>query len=254
MKVVVITGGSAGIGAAAARELARRGDCRLVLAARSSDVLDRTARELTVETRTVTADVTRRTDVERIRDEALGAFGSVDVWINNAGRGITRPVLELTDEDVEAMLAVNLKSVLYGIQAIVPYFKERGTGHLINVSSFLGRVPMATFRSVYSAAKAGVNTLTANLRMDLRRTHPGIHVSLIIPAIVSTDFHRNAIGGLAPVPPPGAAPMKPQTADDVAAVIANVIEKPVAEVYTNPITAALAARYYQDVGAFEVAE
>jgi short-subunit dehydrogenase len=111
---------------------------------------------------------------------------------------------------------------------------------------------MATVRSVYSAAKAGVNTLTANLRMDLRRTHPGIHVSLIIPAIVDTDFHRNAIGGLGTPPPPGASPMKPQTADEVASVIANVIERPVAEVYTNPITASLAARYYQDVGAFEV--
>lgn len=214
-------------------------------------MLDQVANGLGVETRTVAADVTRRDDVERIRDEALRAFGRVDVWVNNAGRGITRPVLELTDDEVDAILSVNLKSVLYGIQAIVPYFKAEGSGHLINVSSFLGRVPMATFRSVYSAAKAGVNTLTANLRMDLRRTHPGIHVSLVIPAIVDTDFHRNAIGGLAPAPPPGAAPMKPQTADEVAAVIANVIERPVAEVYTNPVTAALAARYYQDVGAFE---
>src|ERR687893_439014 len=73
-----------------------------------------------------------RAEVERLRDEALRAFGRVDVWINNAGRGISRPVLELTDQDVDEMMSVNVKSALYGMQAIVPHFQERGEGHLIN--------------------------------------------------------------------------------------------------------------------------
>jgi NADP-dependent 3-hydroxy acid dehydrogenase YdfG len=133
MKTVVITGGSSGIGAALARELARRGGYQLVLAARNRDRLDAVAGEIGRDVHVVVGDVTRRADVERIRDEALRTFGRVDVWINNAGRGITRPVLDLTDEDVDAMIAINVKSVLYGIQTIVPYFKEQGSGHVINV-------------------------------------------------------------------------------------------------------------------------
>jgi short-subunit dehydrogenase len=260
VKVVVITGGSSGIGAALARELARRGGYALVLAARREEALQQVARDLgadlkvgpsNVKTHVVVADVTRRQDVERIRDEAVRVFGQVDVWVNNAGQGITRPILELTDEDVDSIVASNVKSVLYGIQTIVPHFKARGAGHIINISSFLGRVPLATIRSVYSAAKAAVNSLTANLRVDLRRTHPGISVSLVMPGIVANDFNRNAIGGAAPLPPPGASPMRPQTSEDVAAVIADVIERPVAEVYTNPASAGLAKRYYEDIAAFE---
>jgi len=62
---------------------------------------------------------------------------------------------------------------------------EEGEGHLINVSSFLGRIPLGSFRSAFNAAKAALNSLTANLRMDLRR-HPGIHVSLVLPGLVAT--------------------------------------------------------------------
>ena len=250
-KVIVITGGSAGIGAAAARELSRRGH-RLVLAARNVDRLKAVAGELPTRTHLVVADVTARTDVERIRDEAVQAFGHVDVWVNNAGRGITRPVLELTDADVDEMVTVNVRSVLYGVQAIVPYFRERGEGHVINISSFLARVPLAPQRSAYSAMKAAVNSLTANLRMDLAATHPGIHVTTVMPGLVATEFARNALGstGAIPSPAPGVAPMPPQTADEVARVIADVIEHPVAEAYTNPTSPALARRYFDQLGAF----
>ena len=132
---------------------------------------------------------------------ALAAFGHVDVWVNNAGRGMTKPVLELTDDELDLMMSVNVKSALYGMQAIVPHFKERGRGQVINVSSFLSRVPFATFRSPYNAAKAALNALTANARVDLARTHPGIHVTLVMPGLVATDFQRNAIGGTPALPP-----------------------------------------------------
>src|SRR5204863_2276554 len=131
---------------AIARRQGREGD-NVVLAARRADSLNAVAREISSSTLTVVADVTRRADVERLREEALRAFGAVDVWINNAGRGITRSVLDLTDADVDEMMAVNVKSALYGMQAIVPYFVERGRGHLINISSFLARVPIAAHRS-----------------------------------------------------------------------------------------------------------
>jgi NAD(P)-dependent dehydrogenase (short-subunit alcohol dehydrogenase family) len=200
----------------------------------------------------VTADVTQRGDVERIRDEAIRVLGHVDVWIYNAGRGIVRPVLALTDDDVDEMMAINLKSALYGIQAIAPHFMERGRGHIINMSSFLSRVPVATPRSAYSAAKAALNTLTANLRVDLGRTHPGINVSLVMPGLVATDFARHALGSTGPVPP-GAigSPMKPQTAEEVATIVADLIDHPVAEAYTNPASHAVAARYFSDVALFE---
>ena len=253
-RVVVITGASGGIGAALARTLGRDGH-RVVLAARRADALATVAGEVGPSAFAVVTDVTSRGSVERLRDEAVRKFGHVDVWVNNAGRGITRPVLELTDSDFDDMMTINVKSVLYGMQAILPHFIERGEGHLINVSSFLGRVPLATFRSAYNAAKAAVNALTANLRVDLAASHPGIHVSLVMPGIVATDFARNALGGAMTGPPPLAAGapggMKPQTAEEVAAVIADLIAHPVAEVYTNPASAAIARRYYEDVAAFE---
>ena len=138
-RVVVVTGASAGIGEAIAVELGHRGDS-LVLAARTADALERVASQVGTRTHIVMADVTRRADVERIRDEAIRAFGRVDVWINNAGKGIVRPVLELTDDDLDEMIDVNVKSALYGMQAIASHFMERGTGHIVNISSFLARV------------------------------------------------------------------------------------------------------------------
>ena len=248
-KTIVVTGASSGIGAALAEQLAERGD-QVVLAARSKDALETLAQQLGAHTLAVPTDVTVRREVERLRDRAIEAFGHIDVWINNAGRGIGKSVLEITDEDFDEMMLVNTKSALYGMQAVVPHFKERRSGHLINISSFLGRVPLATVRSVYSAAKAALNSLTANLRMDLRREYPGVHISLVMPGIVTTEFAKNALGGTPPGPPP-TGPMKPQTPEEVAAAIVKLIEEPVAEIYTNPASPEIARRYYEDIGAFE---
>ena len=248
-KVIVITGASSGIGAELARQLARRGD-KVVLAARNEDNLKQVAAQCGPDARYVVTDVTRRADVERLRNAALEAYGAVDVWVNNAGRGIGRPVLELTDEDFDQMMAVNVKAALYGMQAIVPYFKTRDAGHLINVSSALGRVPFASYRSAYSAAKAALNSLTTNLRMDLRREFPGVHVSLVMPPAVSSEFAKNALHGTPGGVRPGTgAPM--QTPDQTAAAIVDLIDNPRPEVYTNPGQADMVARYYADVAAFE---
>ncbi|RPH61014.1 MAG: SDR family oxidoreductase [Chloroflexi bacterium] len=247
-KVIVLTGASAGIGAVLAKQLAARGDA-LMLAARSADKLRLVARSCGREAYFFSTDVTRRQDVNRLRDEALRTFEHVDVWINNAGRGISRPVLDLTDEDFDEMMAVNVKSALYGAQAILPHFKERGEGHLINVSSFLGRVPLVTFRSAYNAAKSALNALTANLRMDLRAGYPNIHVSLVMPGAVSTEFAGNVLHG---VPGTRAAGSNVQTPEEVAAAIVDLIDHPSAEIYTNPDTQLeQVKRYYADVAAFE---
>jgi short-subunit dehydrogenase len=248
-KVIVITGASGGIGAALAKQLAARGD-KLMIGARRAQELRQVARSCGRDVLPFVTDVTRRQDVNRLRDEAIRTFDHVDVWINNAGRGISRPVIDLTDDDFDEIMAVNVKSALYGIQAILPNFKERGSGHLINVSSALGRIPFAPARSIYSAAKAALNSLTASLRMDLRAEYPNIHVSLVIPGVVSTDFARNVLHA----DPAAAVPKIPgQTPEEVAAVIVDLIDSPQPEVYTNPAQAETVARYYTNVGAFELA-
>jgi len=245
-KHVVITGASGGIGAVLAEQLGAAGH-RVALAARRERELQAVAARAGHGAIAVPTDVTRRSDVERLRDRAIEAFGHVDVWVNNAGRGITKPVLELSDEELDLMMAVNVKSALYGMQAIAPHFIARGRGQIVNVSSMLSRVPFATFRSAYNAAKAALNALTANARVDLARDHPGIQVTLVMPGLVRTDFQRNALGGS----PPISAANEAQSVDEAVAAIVQAIEQPVAEIYTNPRHASVVQSYFQDVGAFE---
>src|SRR5512140_3678658 len=121
-KVIVITGASAGIGAELARQLGEKG-AKLVLAARRKPELEAVAARSGKEAIAVVTDATRREDMEKLRDAALQRFGRIDVWVNNAGRGITRSVAELTDEDLDVMIRDNVKSALYGMQAALPHFK-----------------------------------------------------------------------------------------------------------------------------------
>jgi short-subunit dehydrogenase len=251
-KTIVITGASAGIGAAIAHRLANDGH-RLVLTARRDNALREVAAEADRRgasgTLVVPSDVTKRADVYAVRDAALSTYGSFDVWINNAGRGITKSVLDLTADELDEMMAVNVKSALYGMQAAASHFLDRGAGHLINISSFLGRVPLATHRSGYNAAKAALNALTANMRVELHARNPAIHTTLVMPGLVATEFARNVLGGSRDVAIPSG--LSVQTAEQVADVIADVIAEPKAEVFTNPDSARMAVEYLADVGAFE---
>jgi NADP-dependent 3-hydroxy acid dehydrogenase YdfG len=246
-KVVVVTGASAGIGAALAEHVGGKG-ARTVLVARREAALREVASRAG-DALAIVADVTRRADVVRAFDTALAHFGRVDVWVNNAGRGISRLVSELTDADLDEMMLVNVKSALYGMQAVLPHFRERGQGHIINVSSLLGRVPFAPIRSAYSASKHALGSLTANLRMELADAYPGIHVSLVLPGVVQTDFGLNALhGGPDSRSFPGS-----QSAEEVAAVIASVIEQPRADVYTRPGAQQMVVKYFsaEDLGKAE---
>ena len=228
-KVMVITGASAGIGAALAAEVARRGG-RVVLAARRREQLDAVAAPLGAAARAVPTDVTERAQVERLRDEAVRAFGGVDVWVNNAGRGITRPVSALGDDDIDAMVRDNLKSALYGMQVALGHFAARGEGAIVNVSSMLARVALAPFRSAYSASKAALNSLTESLRAELAARHPRIRVVCVMPGVVATGFGANALhGGPDSRALPGAQPV-----DEVARVIADAALTADGDVYTRP--------------------
>jgi short-subunit dehydrogenase len=249
-KVVVITGASSGIGAALAVQLGKRGEL-LALGARRERELKEVATKAGTQTLTVVTDVTRRRDVEHLRNAALTEFGHIDVWVNNAGRGINRPVSELTEEDVRSTIDIVLMSVLYGMQAILPHFEERGQGEIINISSFLGRVPITSYRSMYSAAKSAVNVLSANLRMELRQKFPQIHVSVVMPGIVDTPFHDIATPPLQARAGETLWGTRIESADEVAARIVSLIDNPVAELYTNPETTRMVEGYFRDVGAFE---
>lgn len=242
-KVVVITGASSGIGAALAERLAARG-AAVALVARREPELRAVAARCGPHALAIVADMTRREEVRRAVDETIARFGRVDVWINNAGQGITRAPTELTDQDVDDMMRINVKSVLYGIQEVLPHFKARGDGHVINVSSMLGRLPFATARSAYCASKHYLNALTAMIRDELRETHPGIQVSLVSPGVVRTDFGLNARhGGEDSHQLPHS-----QSAEDVADVIAGVVESRLPDVYTRQGAREMVAGYYASVG------
>jgi NADP-dependent 3-hydroxy acid dehydrogenase YdfG len=227
--VVAITGASRGIGAALAEQLAGAGHA-VVLVARNATALAEVQARCGASALAVVADVTSRTDVQRAVDEALARFGHIDVWVNNAGLGITRPPSELTDADIDLMMLANVKSALYGVQAVLPHFKARGHGHVINVSSQLGRAPIAVFRSGYNGAKHFLNALTANLRDEIQATHPGIQVSLVSPGVVRTEFGINAVHG----GPDSRTLPNSQSAEEAAAVIAAVIASRAPDVYTRP--------------------
>ena len=113
----------------------------------------------------------------------------------------------------------------------------------------LGRIPFAPIRSAYSAAKAAVNSLMTSLRLELRAGFPNIHVSTVMPGVVATDFGLNALHG---GPDSRALPMA-QPVDDVATLIADLVEHPRAELYTRPEMREMVARYFsaEDVGVIE---
>jgi NADP-dependent 3-hydroxy acid dehydrogenase YdfG len=227
-QVVVITGASSGIGAAVAERLSRDG-MAVALVARRAEALADVAARCGAQALAIAADMTVRAEAERAAADAIARFGHIDVWINNVGRGISRPATTLTDDDIDEMIRVNVKSALYGMQAVLPHFTARGRGHLINVSSVLGRMPMAHFRSAYNGAKHFLNALTANVREELAASHPGIAVSLVSPGVVRTEFGVNAVHG----GPDSRTLPNSQSAEEVAEVIAGVITSRAPDVYTR---------------------
>jgi NADP-dependent 3-hydroxy acid dehydrogenase YdfG len=243
-KVVVITGASSGIGAATAELLSAR-RMSVALVARRQPELEAVASRCGGRALVVVADMTHRDAVRRTVDDTVARFGGIDVWINNVGVGITRAPSLLTDEDIDDIVRMNVKTALYGMQEVLPHFKARNAGHVINISSMLGRMPAAVFRSAYCGAKHFLNALTAVFREELHETHPGIQISLVSPGVVRTDFGLNALHG---GPDSRTLPYS-QSAEEVADVIADVIESRAPDVYTRPGSHDRIAAYYASLGA-----
>ncbi len=242
-KVVVITGASGGIGAAVAELAASRGYL-VVLVARREAQLKEVAAKCGANALAIVADMTKRDDARRVVRESIARFGHVDVWVNNVGQGITRVPSQLTDDDIDDVIRINVKSAIYGMQEVLPHFKERGTGQVINISSMLGRIPFAVIRSAYNGAKHFLNAITANFRTEVQQKHPGIQFTIVSPGVVRTEFGKNALHG----GPDSRELPQSQSAEEVAVVIADVMESRLPDVYTRQGAHDRVVEYYKAVG------
>ncbi|QMR78246.1 SDR family oxidoreductase [Enterobacter sp. RHBSTW-00175] len=186
-KVIVITGASSGMGEAAARHLAANG-AKIVLAARRTDRIDAIASELTKQGKeaiAVATDVTKRDDVQHLIQSAVNRFGRVDVLINNAGVMPLSRLDQCNVDEWDQMIDVNLRGVLHGIAAVLPYMKEQKSGHIINTASVAAHLIFPS-SAVYSATKFAVRALTEGLRQETAALN--IRVTLVSPGAVKTEL------------------------------------------------------------------
>lgn len=196
LPVVVITGASGGLGEAIALNLAATKQYRIaVLARREAEIKAVAARCGGDDVAAgLVCDVTKRDDVKRAVAEIVAKFGTIDVWINNAGLGIFKSFTQVDEADIELMIKVNVTSVLYCVQEVLPIFKEKGHGQFINVSSLLGRnAEFAVMRSAYCGAKHFLNAMTCSLRAEHREGFPNIKFTTFTPGVIATDFGINAV-------------------------------------------------------------
>ncbi|MEB0133913.1 SDR family oxidoreductase [Actimicrobium sp. CCC2.4] len=186
-KVVVITGASSGLGEATARHLSQLGAI-VVLGARRIERITALAGELagsTGQALAVQTDVTDSKQVQRLVDAAVNFYGRIDVMINNAGLMPHSPLERLKIADWDQMIDVNLKGVLYGIAAALPYMQAQKSGHIINVSSVAGH-KVRPGAAVYAATKHAVRALSEGLRLEVKPYN--IRTTVISPGAVATEL------------------------------------------------------------------
>ncbi|HEX7941714.1 MAG TPA: SDR family oxidoreductase [Gemmatimonadaceae bacterium] len=186
-KVVVITGASSGLGEATARHLSAQG-ATVVLGARRAERLQSLADELTANgarALAVATDVTDPGQVQRLVDAAVETFGRVDVMLNNAGLMPHSPLERRKIDDWNRTIDVNIKGVLYGIAAALPYMQRQMSGHIINVSSVAGH-KVRPGGAVYSATKFAVRVLSEGLRQEVKPYN--IRTTVISPGAVATEL------------------------------------------------------------------
>ncbi|RYX86123.1 SDR family oxidoreductase [bacterium] len=186
-KIVVITGASSGLGEATARLLADQG-ASVVLGARRADRIQALADEINSKggkAFAVTTDVTDSAQVKALVDSAVEKYGRIDVIINNAGLMPQSLLERLKIDEWDRMIDVNIKGVLYGIAAALPYMTEQKSGHIINVSSVAGH-KVRPGSSVYAATKHAVRALSEGLRQEVKPYN--IRTTIISPGAVATEL------------------------------------------------------------------
>ena len=223
--VAVVTGAPAGIGLATARVLSEAG-MRVVICARRRERLDRLAAQIAAaggEAAVFGLDVTDAVAVRAMVEDIVSRWGRIDVLVNNAGRGLSATVEDTKPEEFRALLELNVMAAFTAIQAVLPWMRRQGRGHIINVSSIVGRrgVP---YRGAYSATKFALGGLSEALRVELVGT--GIPVSVVYPIGTATEFHEVEARRAGPGPH---GPI--QSAEHVARCILRCVRRPRAEVY-----------------------
>lgn len=217
-KVVVITGGGRGIGAATASALARQG-ALVAIGDLDLDVAKQTADGLGGDAIALPLDVTDLAGFTRFLDEVEKQLGPIDVLINNAGIMPIGMLADESDRSTRHQLEINLHAVIHGTREAMLRMRPRGRGHIVNIASAAGK---AGFPGVatYCATKHGVVGLSEAVRMELRGT--GVEVSVVMPAIVRTELTNGV---------EDARFIKSITPEDVAGAIVKALLRPKFEVY-----------------------
>ncbi len=191
-QVVLVTGGSSGIGRATALRFASEG-CKIALIGRRIDSLDQVVAAIRArggEAKAIVADVTQQADIERVVHETAEAFGGIDVLINAAGIMASGTIETTRLQDWDAMMNVNTRAPFYLIQVALPYLIER-KGNIVNVSSVGG---LRAFPGIlaYCASKAALDQLTRCIALEVASL--GVRVNAVNPGVVITSLHRT--GGM----------------------------------------------------------
>lgn len=228
-RVAIVTGASRGIGEHVARQLHAKG-ARVVLAARDLAKLSRIAGELGDGACAVRCDVTQSADIAAMVETALERFGSADILINNAGVGLSGVVSEVDLDVLRRCFEVNVFGVVACIQAVVPHMRARRWGHIVNVSSILGKVAVPQTAG-YAASKHALQALSDGLRVE--EAPNGIVVTSVLPGSTDTEFRDNEMhsGGILLEERPRVNVM---TAQRAAELTVRAIEKKTREVILTP--------------------
>ena len=237
-QVMVITGASSGIGLVTAKHAAREGACVLLAARNVADLADAVSEIRAGGGRaiSVTADVSDLEQVERIAHTALGEFGRIDTWINNAAVALYGRVLELPIDDMRRQMDVNYWGQVYGSRVAVRHMRARG-GALINVGSALSdrAIPL---QGNYCATKHALKAFTDALRMELEEEGVPVSVTLVKPASIDTPLFDKARTYLGVEPQPVPPVYAPEV---VAGVILRAAQQPMREIIAGGAGAKLSA-------------
>jgi NAD(P)-dependent dehydrogenase (short-subunit alcohol dehydrogenase family) len=183
-RVWFITGSSSGFGALLARELLRRGD-RVIATARNASQLDDLPTLYPDTARVFTLDVTKPAEIEAIGRLAPTVFGHVDVLVNNAGYGVNGAIEEVAEDEFEPMFQTNIYGLIRTTRAFLPHFRERRSGHIINLSSIGGLIGGAGW-GFYNVTKFAVEGFSEALAAEMKPL--GVHVTVVEPGPFRTDF------------------------------------------------------------------
>ena len=184
-KVVIVTGGSSGLGRAIATAFARAG-AKVVIAARGAEALAHASEAMRrdgLEVAAIGADVTRQESVDALFAETLKRFGRLDVLVNNVGRSMRSLAADTTPDDFQELMDLNLIGLVRCTRAALPHLLK-SRGHLVNISSLAGKVA-ARYMGAYPATKSAVTAYTQQLRLEL--SPEGLHVLLVCPGPIARD-------------------------------------------------------------------